>query len=366
MNFGSLLSPLFEQSKKVADKKIQNDISTLCEELTSGIIDLSEKAKRLNELKEKYAKSQSESQTEESDASEKPEEKKSWFSGLFGSNEKKKDDTQDATQPVDELPAKSTESGSPVSPVSPPPSDESRASLGDSSIAFDSLASTASDAATTIGSPASLVEPLPDASIGLDSAASNASTASLGQDASDTSTASTPFGSSIGQDASDASKVSIGQDASDASKVSIGQDASDASTASKAFEKPATSLSLPASTVFGSSIEQDSAAPNASTAPTAFGSSSSLESTTDLKDSPTGIKIPPPLEPAAPKYEVKSSEFGGGKKIKKSRKPKQTKHRKYKKSKRVTRKKNIKQFDNSAQAQAQAQAQTQGQAQTQI
>ena len=279
MNLGSLLSPLFEQSKKVADKKIQNDISTLCEELTSGIIDLSEKAKRLNELKEKYAKSQSESQTEESDASEKPEEKKSWFSGLFGSNEKKKDDTQDATQPVDELPAKSTESGSPVSPVSPPPSDESRASLGDSSIAFDSLASTASDAATTIGSPASLVEPLPDASIGLDSAASNASTASIGQDASDTSTASTPFGSSIGQDASDASKVSIGQDASDAS------------TASKAFEKPATSLSLPASTVFGSSIEQDSAAPNASTAPTAFGSSSSLESTTDLKDSPTGIKI---------------------------------------------------------------------------
>ena len=76
MNFGSLLSPLFEQSKKVADKKIQNDITTLCEELTSGIIDLSEKAKRLNELKEKYAKSQSESQTEESDASEKPEEKK--------------------------------------------------------------------------------------------------------------------------------------------------------------------------------------------------------------------------------------------------------------------------------------------------
>ena len=33
--------------------------------------------------------------------------KKSWFSDLFGSNEKKKD----ATQPVDELPAKSTESG---------------------------------------------------------------------------------------------------------------------------------------------------------------------------------------------------------------------------------------------------------------
>ena len=165
MNLGSFISPLFKQSKKVSDEKIQNDITKLCEELTNGIIELSDKAKKINELKDKYSKSQSESQTEESDASEKPEEKKTgWFSGFFSSNEKKKDDTQDNTsdntsditqpiQPVDELSAASTVSGSPESPAS-----VQEASLGDSSTAFDSLASTAD------GSSQPLVEPLSDTS----------------------------------------------------------------------------------------------------------------------------------------------------------------------------------------------------------
>ena len=93
MNLGSFISPLLKQSKKVSDEKIQNDITKLCEELTNGIIELSDKAKKINELKDKYSKSQSE-ESSVSENPEEPEEKDTGFfsglSSLFSS--KKKDD----------------------------------------------------------------------------------------------------------------------------------------------------------------------------------------------------------------------------------------------------------------------------------
>lgn len=94
---------LSSREKKVSNQKLEANISKLCEELTTGIIQLSEKAKQLNELKDKYNQFQSEAQT--TDASNetvatKPVEEKSFLSNLFGSSEDKVTTTSPATQPA--------------------------------------------------------------------------------------------------------------------------------------------------------------------------------------------------------------------------------------------------------------------------
>jgi len=94
---------LSSREKKVSNQKLEANISKLCEELTTGIIQLSEKAKQLNELKDKYNQFQSEAQT--TDASNetvatKPVEEKSFLSNLFGSSEDKVTTTSPATQPI--------------------------------------------------------------------------------------------------------------------------------------------------------------------------------------------------------------------------------------------------------------------------
>jgi hypothetical protein len=94
---------LSSREKKVSNQKLEANISKLCEELTTGIIQLSEKAKQLNELKDKYNQFQSEAQT--TDASNetvatKPVEEKSFLSNLFGSSEDKVTPDSPATQPI--------------------------------------------------------------------------------------------------------------------------------------------------------------------------------------------------------------------------------------------------------------------------
>ena len=94
---------LSSREKKVSNQKLEANISKLCEELTTGIIQLSEKAKQLNELKDKYNQFQSEAQTtgaSSETAATKPVEEKSLFSTLLGLS---KDDTPPAsptTQPI--------------------------------------------------------------------------------------------------------------------------------------------------------------------------------------------------------------------------------------------------------------------------
>ena len=84
------LDTLLGRQQKVTNQKLADDISNLCEELTSGIIELSNKANKINELKEKYNKSQSEleaSSTNPNSAASNPKEGKSILSGLFGSDD---------------------------------------------------------------------------------------------------------------------------------------------------------------------------------------------------------------------------------------------------------------------------------------
>ena len=85
MSFFDFLS---SREIKVKNERLEAEISKVCEDLTNGIIELSEKAKKLNELKEKYNKTTSEIQ-----ASATPDENikgtennKSFFSNLFGSS----------------------------------------------------------------------------------------------------------------------------------------------------------------------------------------------------------------------------------------------------------------------------------------
>ena len=100
MDFFSFLS---SREKKVSNAKLEANISKLCEELTTGIIQLSEKAKQLNELKDKYNQFQSEAQTTDASSetvATKPVEEKSFLSNLFGSSEDKVTTTSPATQPI--------------------------------------------------------------------------------------------------------------------------------------------------------------------------------------------------------------------------------------------------------------------------
>jgi len=88
MSFFGFLS---SRESKVKNERLEAEISKVCEELTNGIIELSEKAKQLNELKEKYNKSSSEIQASATQGeSSKPAESKSFFSNLFGSSDNEK------------------------------------------------------------------------------------------------------------------------------------------------------------------------------------------------------------------------------------------------------------------------------------
>lgn len=79
-----LLGFLNSTRDKVQNERLEAEISKVCEELTNGIIELSEKAKKLNELKEQYNKSSSELQASAtSDQNSKPAENKSFFSNLL-------------------------------------------------------------------------------------------------------------------------------------------------------------------------------------------------------------------------------------------------------------------------------------------
>jgi hypothetical protein len=85
-----LLDFLSSREKKVSNQKLEADISKLCDELTAGIIELSNKANKINELKEKYKQSQSElenSSTNPDSAAASPKASKSIFSSWFGSDE---------------------------------------------------------------------------------------------------------------------------------------------------------------------------------------------------------------------------------------------------------------------------------------
>ena len=85
MSFFSFLS---SRESKVKNERLEAEISKVCEDLTNGIIELSEKAKKLNELKEKYNKSTSEIQASatSNENNKGTENKKSFFSNLFGSS----------------------------------------------------------------------------------------------------------------------------------------------------------------------------------------------------------------------------------------------------------------------------------------
>ena len=75
-----LLGFLNSTRDKVKNERLEAEISKVCEELTNGIIELSEKAKKLNELKEQYNKSSSELQASAtSDQNSKPAENKSFL-----------------------------------------------------------------------------------------------------------------------------------------------------------------------------------------------------------------------------------------------------------------------------------------------
>jgi hypothetical protein len=79
-----LLGALSSRQSEVKNERLKAEISKVCEELTNGIIELSEKAKKLNELKEQYNKSSSELQeSATSDENGKPAEKKGFLSNLF-------------------------------------------------------------------------------------------------------------------------------------------------------------------------------------------------------------------------------------------------------------------------------------------
>ena len=97
MSFFSFLS---SRESKVKNERLESEISKVCEDLTNGIIELSEKAKKLNELKEKYNKTTSEIQTSATpdETNKGTENNKSFFSNLFGSSNN--DDAVPAAPPA--------------------------------------------------------------------------------------------------------------------------------------------------------------------------------------------------------------------------------------------------------------------------
>ena len=97
MDFLGFLS---SREKKVSNQKLEANISKLCEELSTGIIQLSDKAKQLNELKDKYNKMQSEVQTTGESSPTKPVKEKSLFSNWFGSSQDDTPPASPATQPI--------------------------------------------------------------------------------------------------------------------------------------------------------------------------------------------------------------------------------------------------------------------------
>lgn len=103
----SFFTNLLGREKKVTNQKLADDISKLCEELTSGIIELSNKANKINELKEKYKQSESEleeSSTDSENQLNKPVKEKSFLSSIFGLSEPEAPaETSDTKQPQQDI-----------------------------------------------------------------------------------------------------------------------------------------------------------------------------------------------------------------------------------------------------------------------
>lgn len=89
-----LLRALGRKDKEVQTQKLKDDITKLSEELTTGIIELSDKAKKLNELKDKYKQVQSEVETT------KPVKGKSFLSNLLGLSEDDDPPASPTNQPI--------------------------------------------------------------------------------------------------------------------------------------------------------------------------------------------------------------------------------------------------------------------------
>jgi hypothetical protein len=89
-----LLRALGRKDKEVQTQKLKDDITKLSEELSTGIIELSDKAKKLNELKDKYKQVQSEVETT------KPVKGKSFLSNLLGLSEDDDPPASPTNQPI--------------------------------------------------------------------------------------------------------------------------------------------------------------------------------------------------------------------------------------------------------------------------
>jgi hypothetical protein len=311
-----LITSILGRQKKVTNQKLADDISKLCEELTSGIIELSNKANKINELKEKYKKSQSElenSSTNSNSATASPKASKGFFS-WFGSNE---DDD--------------------VPPPRPPPSNQPQFDVNspttENNIDADSLS--AASTAQAIDPPAISQDITPQSPI---------------------------------KDSSSSDKfLSVGSDFSSSSDVTQKplEQASLASPSSPSLQPAAEALASPASPASPSlqPAAEALASPALQSASAAEAPASSASPEPIVQDASTLSKEQPSNEQNTNKQD--NSSIFGGKNRKKSKRSKQTIRKANKNSNRVTRKhKNNNNSVDKAKLQGLAQAllQAQGQA----
>jgi hypothetical protein len=306
---------LSSREKKVSNQKLEANISKLCEELTTGIIQLSEKAKQLNELKDKYNQMQSEVQTTGAPGETsptKPEKEKSLFSTLFGSSQ---DDTP------------------PASPTTQPIPDNNLQTSEDN-INPDML------------SAASTASP------------EQAQSSSIDQPLKDFSQADTPQGSLPLPDYNSISSSSVGSDAMQPAAVP-------GATQQLPPPPPQLDYNNISSNPFGSDAMQPVPAPAATPdAAAAAAPSPSLEEALQKTTMPLAQPLPPPppppptLQPPVAQNPIESSAIStGGKNRKKSKRSKKTIRRSDKTLNKVTKKQKINNADSSDSGDSKAKAQ---------
>ena len=305
-----LFNKIQQQQQTVSNKKTQDEITKLYEDIRSSIIELSEKAKKIDELKNKSAESQS--PTESGETTDKNESGGFWsgissgissgVSKLFSSNK-----NADTPPPVN-LPEELEESKQ-VSSI-------------------------------TDGSPAmSAVSESPAMSAMSESPVTSAMSGSP--------VASAMSGSPVASTTSESPDTSAVSESPDTSAVS------ESTVTSAVSESPDTSA------VSGSPVTSEDFLSRGTSSSMSGNAIPPLDSLSGKKLDP--LDIPPAAPPTPTTTMGEGNPFNGGKKIKKSRKsrksrkPRQTKHKKYKTSNRVTKKKTIDNSDNTAQAQSQAQ-----------
>jgi hypothetical protein len=317
-----LFNKIQQQQQTVSNKKTQDEITKLYEDIRSSIIELSEKAKKIDELKNKSAESQS--PTESGETTDKNESGGFWsgissgissgVSKLFSSNK-----NADTPPPVN-LPEELEESKQ-VSSI-------------------------------TDGSPAmSAVSESPAMSAMSESPVTSAMSGSPVTSAmSGSPVASAMSGSPV------ASAVSAMSGSPVTSAVSDVSESPDTSAVSESTVTSAVSESPDTSAVSGSPVTSEDFLSRGTSSSMSGNAIPPLDSLSGKKLDP--LDIPPAAPPTPTTTMGEGNPFNGGKKIKKSRKsrkPRQTKHKKYKTSNRVTKKKTIDNSDNTAQAQSQAQ-----------